>query len=105
MSRSLERLRETFGDELLIRTGRIYERTVRGERLLRELENLLPRLEALVRGESFDPAQSRERLRVAMTDNASMVLLPAGCQDSLKTMQIIFAYDLLDPPGISPVGT
>ena len=28
MSRSLERLRDTFGDELLIRTGRIYERTV-----------------------------------------------------------------------------
>jgi DNA-binding transcriptional LysR family regulator len=34
MSRSLERLRDTFGDELLIRTRRIYERTVRGEWLL-----------------------------------------------------------------------
>jgi hypothetical protein len=43
---------------------------------LRELENLLPRLEALVRGEPFDPAQSRERLRVAMTDNGFIVLLP-----------------------------
>src|ERR1700757_5345673 len=74
MSRSLERIRDTFGDELLIRTGRIYERTVRGEWLLRELENLLPRLEALVRGEPFDPAHSRERLRVAVTDNGSIVL-------------------------------
>jgi pimeloyl-ACP methyl ester carboxylesterase len=37
MSRSLERIRDTFGDELLIRTGHIYERTVRGEWLLREL--------------------------------------------------------------------
>ena len=80
MSRSLERIRDTFGDELLIRTGRIYERTVRGEWLLRELENLLPRLEALVRGEPFDPAQSRERLRVAVTDNGSIVLLPALTQ-------------------------
>jgi Transcriptional regulator len=80
MSRSLERIRDTFGDELLIRTGRIYERTVRGEWLLRELENLLPRLEALVRGEPFDPAQSRERLRVALTDNGSIVLLPALTQ-------------------------
>jgi DNA-binding transcriptional LysR family regulator len=77
MSRSLERIRDTFGDELLIRTGRIYERTVRGGWLLRELENLLPRLEALVRGESFDPAQSRERLRVTVTVNGSIVLLPA----------------------------
>jgi DNA-binding transcriptional LysR family regulator len=80
MSRSLERIRETFGDELLIRTGRSYERTVRGEWLLRELENLLPRLEALVRGEPFDPAQSRERLRVALTDNGSIALLPALTQ-------------------------
>ena len=80
MSRSLERIRDTFGDELLIRTGRTYERTVRGEWLLRELENLLPRLEALVRGEPFDPAQSRERLRVAVTDNGSIVLLPALTQ-------------------------
>jgi DNA-binding transcriptional LysR family regulator len=80
MSRSLERIRDTFGDELLIRTGRSYERTVRGEWLLRELENLLPRLEALVRGEPFDPAQSRERLRVAVTDNGSIALLPALTQ-------------------------
>src|ERR1700692_2264609 len=77
MSRSLERIRDTFGDELLIRTGRSYERTVRGEWLFRELESLLPRLEALVRGEPFDPAQSRERLRMAVTDNGSIVLLPA----------------------------
>jgi DNA-binding transcriptional LysR family regulator len=80
MSRSLERIRDTFGDELLIRTGRIYERTVRGEWLLRELENLLPRLEALVRGEPFNPAQSRERLRVALTDNGSIAILPALTQ-------------------------
>ena len=80
MSRSLERIRDTFGDELLIRTGRIYERTVRGEWLLRELESLLPRLEALVRGEPFNPAQSRERLRVALTDNGSIALLPALTQ-------------------------
>jgi DNA-binding transcriptional LysR family regulator len=35
MSRAFERLREMFKDDLLIRTGRTYERTVRGERLLR----------------------------------------------------------------------
>jgi DNA-binding transcriptional LysR family regulator len=76
MSRALERLREMFQDELLIRSGRGYERTVRGERLLRELETVLPRIDAMVRGESFEPVQSRERFRVSMTDNASVVLLP-----------------------------
>jgi DNA-binding transcriptional LysR family regulator len=75
MSRAFERLREMFGDALLVRSGRAYERTVRGERILRELESLMPRLEALVRGERFDPVRSRERFRVALTDHASAVLL------------------------------
>jgi len=73
MSRALERLREMFGDALLVRSGRGYERTVRGERVLRELESLMPRLEAIVRGEPFDPARSRERSRMAVTDHASVV--------------------------------
>jgi len=77
MSRALERLREMFGDALLVRSGRGYERTVRGERVLRELEFLMPRLEAMVGGEEFVPAQSRERFRVALTDNASMILMPS----------------------------
>jgi DNA-binding transcriptional LysR family regulator len=76
MSRALERLREMFGDVLLVRSGRGYERTVRGERVLRELESLMPRLEAIVRGEPFDPARSRERFRMAVTDHASVVLMP-----------------------------
>jgi DNA-binding transcriptional LysR family regulator len=77
MSRALDRLRETFGDPLLVRTGRVYERTPRGERVLRELESLMRRLEAMVQGEGFDPAQSQERFRVAMTDHGSTILLPA----------------------------
>src|SRR5207302_5990041 len=76
MSRALERLREMFGDVLLVRSGRAYERTVRGERVLRELESLMPRLEAMVRGESFEPEGSHERFRVAMTDHAAAMLMP-----------------------------
>lgn len=76
MSRALDRLRETFGDELLIRIGRHYERTARGERVLRDLESLLPRLDLLLKGEKFDPAQSEERFRLTMTDHACAVVLP-----------------------------
>src|SRR5438309_11441843 len=76
MSRALERLREMFGDVLLVRSGRAYERTVRGERVLRELESLMPRLEAMVRGESFEPEGSHERFRVAMTGHAAAMLMP-----------------------------
>ena len=60
MSRALDRLRQMFGDLLLVRSGRAYERTGRGERVLRELESLMPRLEAMVRGEEFDPARSQD---------------------------------------------
>jgi DNA-binding transcriptional LysR family regulator len=77
MSRALDRLREMFRDPLLIRTGRRYERSVRGERILRELESLVPRLWAMVEGEEFDPSRSRERFRVAMTDHMCMVLMPS----------------------------
>jgi DNA-binding transcriptional LysR family regulator len=76
MSRALERLRETFGDALLIRSGRAYERTVRGDSLLRELQSLLPRLEAMVRGGEFDPGRSQERFRLAVTHHASITLIP-----------------------------
>src|ERR1700761_5696709 len=77
MSRALERLRDMFGDPLLVRNGRGYERTVRGERVLRDLESLMPRLEDMVRGEKFDPARSREIFRVAMSDHAAMITLPS----------------------------
>jgi len=76
MSRALERLREMFGDALLIRSGRAYERTVRGDRLLRELQSLLPRLESMVRGEEFDPRRSQERFRLAVRHHASITLIP-----------------------------
>ena len=76
MSRALERLREMFADALLVRSGRTYERTARGERVLRELESLMPRLEAMVRGQPFEPALSQERFRLALTDHASAVLMP-----------------------------
>jgi DNA-binding transcriptional LysR family regulator len=58
MSRALERLRDMFGGPLLVRNGRGYERCAGGERILRELEWLIPRLEGMVRREKFDPAQS-----------------------------------------------
>lgn len=76
MTRAFHRLRSMFGDDLLIRSGRHYERTARGERLVLELENLLPRLEAMVKGGDFDPSQSHDRFRVTMTDYGCTVLLP-----------------------------
>jgi DNA-binding transcriptional LysR family regulator len=84
MSRALGRLRSQFRDELLIRRKGAYERTAKGERLLIELEEVLPRLETLLRGQGFDPASSQDRFRLTMTDHASVVLLP-GLVQRVKT--------------------
>jgi DNA-binding transcriptional LysR family regulator len=75
-SRALNRLRATFGDPLLVRSDGTYERTPRGERILRETEAIMRRLDALVNDQEFIPAQSRERFRIAMTDHGSTILLP-----------------------------
>ncbi|WP_263366947.1 LysR substrate-binding domain-containing protein [Edaphobacter bradus] len=37
----------------------------------------MPRLEDMVRGEQFDPSRSREIFRLAMSDHASMIVLPS----------------------------
>jgi DNA-binding transcriptional LysR family regulator len=76
MSRALERLRQTFDDELLTRVGSVYERTPRGEQLLAELQDILPRLEAVIRGNRFDPATSSVHFQIATTDYAGATLLP-----------------------------
>ena len=76
MSRALERLRSALDDELLVRFGGSYERTSRGDRLLLDLQGLLPLLDAAVRDNRFDPATSAERFSVATTDYAASVLIP-----------------------------
>lgn len=73
MSRALARLRETLGDELLVRGSRGYELTPRAERLQRQLAAVLPGLEVVFAAEEFDPRSAAETFRLAGTDY--MVLL------------------------------
>ena len=75
MSRVLNRLRAALGDELLVRSGVGYERTPRGDRLLQELEVLLPRLNAMIGGNDFDPFTSQQRFRVTGTDYAAALIV------------------------------
>src|ERR1700678_565435 len=80
VSRALQRLREMFHDDLLIRTSSGYEPTPKGERLLRELATTLPRLDRLLSGAEFDPQEEETTFRVAVTDHASHVLCPPICK-------------------------
>jgi DNA-binding transcriptional LysR family regulator len=76
MSRALERLRGTFKDELLVRVRREYARTAYGERLFRELQDLVPRLETALLDRHFEPSTTRHRFRLAATDYAVIMLIP-----------------------------
>lgn len=80
VSRALQRLRDTFHDDLLIRTATGYEPTPRGERLLQELTVMLPRLDRLLSGAAFDPSVEDAAFRIAVSDNASQVVCPLLCQ-------------------------
>jgi DNA-binding transcriptional LysR family regulator len=79
MSRALQRLRDTLGDELLVRTPGGYRLTPRAERVQRQLRAVLPRLESLFAPEGFDPAEAAETFRVAGTD-FTQVFAPAVFQ-------------------------
>ena len=77
MSRSLARLRQLFGDPLLVRSGRSMAPTPFARALAPELAETMGRLVALLEpGESFDPEAERT-VRVAMVDYAGAVLLPS----------------------------
>jgi len=94
MSRVLQRLRETFGDELLIRTANGYELTARARRLEQELKQLLPELDRMLRGEVFNPLTAEDNFRVCGTDSASMLIasrLPAR----LKTIAPLAQLELV----------
>jgi DNA-binding transcriptional LysR family regulator len=72
-----------FHDDLLIRATSGYELTPQGERLLGELEVMLPKLDRLLSGSSFDPSTEQATFRIAATDNAAAVLAPLLCRNIL----------------------
>jgi DNA-binding transcriptional LysR family regulator len=83
VSRALQRLRDMFHDDLLIRTPSGYEPTPKGERLRRELESTLPRLDRLLSGKDFDPGTEETSFRIAATDHAAHVVCPLLCRTVL----------------------
>lgn len=74
MSRALQRLRATLGDELLVRGPGGYQLTPRAERIQAELQHALPRLEHVFSEDTFDPATAGRAFRLAGTDYTVSVL-------------------------------
>lgn len=77
VSHALNRLREEFDDELLLRSGRSMVRTGRGDELLEPLREALDRLgQVVMSGGGFEPGESQAAFEIATNDYAQFVLLP-----------------------------
>jgi DNA-binding transcriptional LysR family regulator len=77
MSQSLARLRELFGDPLLVRKGRAMVLTPRAEAMILPLSDALLSVErALQLGMGFDAATSTRIFKIALTDLGVTMALP-----------------------------
>ena len=93
VTRAMQRLRDTFHDDLLIRTSTGYEPTPTGQRLLQDLATMLPRLDRLMAGGDFDPSSEGTAFRIAATDHAAHLLVPRLCNSVLsKPTKVDFSF-------------
>lgn len=77
MSASLARLRQIFGDPILLRTSGGMLPTSKGEALGTPVKQVLEEIERIVeQTEAFDPATSKVTFTIAASDNVEFAILP-----------------------------
>lgn len=77
MSNALARLREYFGDELLVQVGRKMDPTPRAEGLADAVRDVLVRVEATISTQpAFVPAESTRVFRLLVSDYTLSTLMP-----------------------------
>jgi len=78
VSAALKRLRLSLGDELFFRSGQKLEATEFALSLKKPLQDVLSRIEALIRAQDvFDPATAEHRFRISGSDFFAEMLMPA----------------------------
>lgn len=77
VSNALNRLRVLLDDPLLVRVGRAMQPTPRALALEAPIRAALQQIEqSLSAGEVFDPARSRQRFSIAVTDYVELICMP-----------------------------
>ncbi len=94
VSRSLQRLRQMFHDDLLVRRTRQYEPTPRGQALLQELTVILPQLERLISGKEFDPSTEQATFRLAASDSLAQLYGAALAKRRGEHRNLDFSFQL-----------
>src|ERR1700692_733600 len=64
VSRAHQRARAMFKDDLLVGSPQGFELTLRGRKILEELEGLLPKMEHLVTPNLFDPVRETSHFQI-----------------------------------------
>jgi DNA-binding transcriptional LysR family regulator len=78
ISKILKRLRDHFGDPLVIRNGRAMQLTPRAAEMTEQLRSLLVASDGLCAATpAFDPRKSERAFRLLVTDVGTIVFLPA----------------------------
>lgn len=78
MSGALQRLRDYFGDELLVRTGREFELTPRASSLVKPVREILLRIQATLEVEpTFDPFTAKRVFSIVMSDYCFVAFMRA----------------------------
>jgi DNA-binding transcriptional LysR family regulator len=76
ISNSLARLREIFGDPLVVRNGRGVVPTSRAEALAPVLKLALSQVERAIQGDAFDPSTTTRQFTLAVADAGQLSRLP-----------------------------
>lgn len=98
VSAALSRLRDYFGDELLVQIGRRMMPTAKGENLAPAIKEMLNVVRfRITASDRYDPAQSRRRFRIVASDYAFDVLVSKALAKA-EQMSPYACFDV-SPPG------
>lgn len=76
VSNILKRLRDHFGDDLLVREGRKLHLSERAKRLVEPLEHAMTALDAVINQHRFDPKTAEHSFCIATADHVAATTLP-----------------------------
>lgn len=96
-SGALARLREFFGDDLLVQVGRKMILTPLGESLVKPVRSILLQVQTTIEQRpQFNPAQSQRKFTFIMSDYTAMVLMPQVLKQASKVAPMV-TFEIITP--------
>ncbi len=97
MSRILAKLRQQFGDELLVRAGNDYQLTPKAIEIEQQLNELLPAIQQLGRARGFSPSTASQTIRIASTDMDVLLLADRIQHIQIQAPNLVLSFNPQSP--------